>query len=77
MIRNDYCSSTPKVEIIAGTRNVWALELFDQDMVGDPAYGQRMNELVLESGVRVLTKDYNANTVTFYMKGNSRPYSTG
>lgn len=72
VIRNDYCSSTPKVEIIAGTRNVWALELFDQDMVGDPAYGQRMNDLVLESGVRVLTKDYNANTVTFYMKGNSR-----
>jgi len=72
LIRNDYSSATPKVEIIAGTRNVWALELFDQDMVGDATYGQKMNDLVFESGVRVLTKDFNANTVTFYLKGNSR-----
>jgi aspartate kinase len=71
-IRSDYSSKTPKVEIIAGTRNVWALELFDQDMVGDPSYGQKMNDLVFESGVRVLTKDFNANTVTFYLKGNKR-----
>jgi len=71
-IRNDYSSTTPKVEIIAGTRNVWALELFDQDMVGDVTYGQKMNDLVFESGVRVLTKDFNANTVTFYLKGNKR-----
>lgn len=72
VIHNEYCSRTPKVEIIAGTRNVWALEIFDQDMVGDPAYGERMNELVQESGVRVLTKDFNANTVTHYLKGNKR-----
>ena len=71
-IRADYSSDTPKVEIIAGTRNVWALEMFDQDMVGDATYGQKMNDLVFESGVRVLTKDFNANTVTFYLKGNKR-----
>ncbi|KZZ05224.1 MAG: aspartate kinase [Thalassolituus maritimus] len=71
-IRSDYSSKTPKVEIIAGTRSVWAMELFDQDMVGDPSYGQKMNDLVFESGVRVLTKDFNANTVTFYLKGNKR-----
>ncbi len=72
VINNNYCSQTPKVEIIAGTRNVWALEIFDQDMVGDAQYAQRMNDLVLESGVRVLTKDFNANTVTHYLKGNKR-----
>ncbi|WP_276678609.1 aspartate kinase [Thalassolituus oleivorans] len=71
-IRNDYSSKNPKVEIIAGARNVWGLEIFDQDMVGDSSYGQKMNDLVLESGVRVLTKDFNANTVTFYLKGNKR-----
>jgi len=71
-IRSEYSSATPKVEIIAGTRNVWALEMFDQDMVGDATYGQKMNDLVFESGVRVLTKDFNANTVTFYLKGNKR-----
>ncbi len=72
VIHNDYCSADPKVEIIAGARNVWALEVFDQDMVGDFRYGQKLNELVLESGVRILTKDYNANTVTHYLKGNKR-----
>lgn len=71
-IRNDYSAGKPKVEIIAGSRNVWALEVFDQDMVGNAEYGQRMNDLVFESGVRVLTKDFNANTVTFYLKGNKR-----
>jgi len=72
VIRRDYCSETPKVEIIAGTRNVWALEVFDQDMVGDATHGQTMSDRVFESGVRVLTKDFNANTVTFYLKGNKR-----
>jgi len=72
VIHNEYASATPKVEIIAGARNVWALEVFDQDMVGDFTYGQKLNELVLESGVRILTKDFNANTVTHYLKGNKR-----
>ncbi|MFC3679171.1 aspartate kinase [Bacterioplanoides pacificum] len=71
-ICSDYCSDEPKVEIIAGTKGVWALEIFDQDMVGNPTYGEKMNQLVQESGVRVLTKDYNANTDTFYLKGNKR-----
>ncbi|MDO6749373.1 hypothetical protein Q4563_19200, partial [Gilvimarinus sp. 1_MG-2023] len=31
-----------------------------------------MADLVFESGVRVLTKDFNANTETFYLKGNKR-----
>ena len=72
VIRRDYCSEIPKVEIIAGACNVWALEIFDQDMVGDATHGQAMSDQVFESGVRVLTKDFNANTVTFYLKGNKR-----
>jgi len=75
-IRRDYCSSTPKVEIIAGTRNVWALEVFDQEMVGDATHGQKMANLVFEAGLNVLTKDFNANTVTFYIAGNKRRIST-
>ncbi|WP_221792967.1 aspartate kinase [Oceanobacter mangrovi] len=71
-IRRDYCSQVPKVEIIAGTRNVWALEVFDQDMVGDVAHGQKMADLVFDAGMAVLTKDFNANTVTYYIKGNKR-----
>lgn len=72
VIHNDFLNRTPKVEIIAGAPNVWAVELFDQDMVGNVNYRARMNELVQDSGLQVLTKDYNANTVTFYLKGNKR-----
>lgn len=72
IIHNEHSSTEPKVEIIAGTRKVWALELFDQDMVGDHLYRKRMNELVQDSRLQVLTKDYNANTVTFYLKGTKR-----
>lgn len=72
VIHNDHVCIEPKVEIIAGTRNVWALELFDQDMVGDHLYRKHMNELVQDSRLQVLTKDYNANTVTFYLKGTKR-----
>lgn len=72
VIHNDFTSDKPKVEIIAGATNVWALEVFDQDMVGNAKYRMRMNELVQDSALQVLTKDYNANTVTFYLKGNKR-----
>lgn len=76
VIHNDHNNEIPKVEIIAGSPNVWAVELFDQDMVGDSKYRTRMNELVQESGIKVLTKDYNANTVTYYLKGNKRRINT-
>src|SRR5690554_8236519 len=45
-------------------------------MVGDSKYRTNMNELVQDSGLKVLTKDYNANTVTFYLKGNKRRINT-
>ena len=41
LLTPDYVSSTPCVEIIAGSRNVYALELFDQDMVGQVAVYDR------------------------------------
>lgn len=72
VILNEHNNEVPKVEIIAGTPNIWAVEFFDQEMVGNSKYRTRMNELVQESGTKVLTKDYNANTVTFYLKGNKR-----
>ena len=72
LICRDYRSAQPRVEIVAGTPHVWALEIFDQDMVGDGRYSQKLQDLVSGAGVQVLTKDMNANTVTFYLKGNKR-----
>src|SRR5690554_2157867 len=76
VILNEHNSEIPKVEIIAGTPNIWAVEFFDQEMVGNSKYRTNMNELVQDSGLKVLTKDYNANTVTFYLKGNKRRINT-
>lgn len=70
LIHHDYVSEKPCVEIIAGSRNVFALEVFDQDMTGDNHYTLNLNEMVAKAGLRILTKDVNANTFSFYLQGS-------
>ncbi len=67
LIDNCYRSETPRVEIIAGRQNVLAIELFDQDMVGETAYESEVLATLRRFKVKVLTKDINANTVTHYI----------
>lgn len=67
LITNDYRSKTPRVEIIAGIRHVYALNVFDQDMVGEPQQFIELQRLVNEFNVTMLAKEHNANTVTFYL----------
>lgn len=67
LITNDYKSSTPRVEIIAGIRHVYALNVFDQDMVGEPHQFLEIQKLVQEFNVPLLAKEHNANTVTLYL----------
>jgi aspartate kinase len=68
-ITGDYCSKKPCVEIIAGRRNVYAIELFDQDMVGVPGYDEDILEYVRKHNLKIVTKDSNANTLTYYVAG--------
>lgn len=70
LIHHDYVSQQPCVEIIAGSRNVFALEVFDQDMTGDNHYTLALNDMVAKAGLRILTKDVNANTFSFYLQGS-------
>ncbi len=71
LITGDYVSATPCVEIIAGRRHLYAIELFDQDMVGKlDEYEKTLLNLFQRFRATVVTKDINANTVTHYLGCN-------
>lgn len=73
LITGDYVSETPRVEIIAGRENVYALEVFDQDMVGNSAeYCRKILSVIGRFKATIITVDTNANTITHYLAGNSK-----
>jgi len=68
LIDGDYRSERPCVEIIAGRKQVYALEVFDQDMVGSLwQYEQKILSSIERFKATVITKDINANTITHYL----------
>ncbi|MGH8195564.1 MAG: aspartate kinase [Woeseiaceae bacterium] len=69
-IRGDYVSSEPQTEIITGMRSVFALEFFEQDMVGVKGYDAAILETLKRHQVRVITKASNANTIVHYLAGS-------
>lgn len=71
LITGDYISEKPCVEIIAGRQNVIALEVFDQNMVGDfYAYENTISGICKRFKASVVTKDVNANTLSYYLATN-------
>ena len=56
----------PACEIVAG-RNVFALELFEQDMVGVKGYDATILEVLTRHKVYIVSKVSNANTITHYV----------
>ncbi|MBQ0784130.1 MAG: aspartate kinase [Amphritea sp.] len=71
LITGNYVSDTPRVEIIAGCRGVYALELFDQDMAGSiEDYDQEILGLIKRFRAHIVSKDVNANTITHYLATN-------
>jgi aspartate kinase len=71
LITGDYVSDTACVEIIAGCKGVYALELFDQDMAGRIGYYDSKILKVLDRfRVGIVAKDINANSVTHYVSAN-------
>ncbi|MFN2329318.1 MAG: aspartate kinase [Chromatocurvus sp.] len=71
LLTSDYVSSKPCVEIIAGCRNVYALEVFDQDMVGQVAvYDREILSVMRRFKAHIVSKDINANTITHYLACN-------
>ncbi len=71
LITSDYISSKPCVEIIAGSRGLFALELFDQNMAGQiDHYDKEILGVIRRFGAQIVAKDINANTVTHYLSCN-------
>lgn len=67
LITRDYISEKPQVEIIAGRKGLFAVEVFDQDMQGEPGSDRRILDVLARFKVRFVTKDSNANTITHYV----------
>lgn len=63
---DDQPAPTPAVEIVTGL-NVFALELFEQDMVGAKGYDAFILEVLTRNRVRIVSKVSNANTITHYV----------
>jgi aspartate kinase len=69
-IRGDYVSREPRAEIITGIRSVFALEFFEQDMVGTKGFVAAILDSLRRHKVRVVTKTSNANTIAHYLAGS-------
>lgn len=71
LITGDYVSDSPCVEIIAGCKGIYALELFDQDMSGSfHDYDEFMLATIKRFKAHIVSKDMNANTITHYLSTN-------
>jgi aspartate kinase len=71
IITSDYISCDACVEIIAGRKHLYAIELFDQDMVGiADEYEKKLLDTFRRFHAQVVTKDVNANTITHYLSCN-------
>lgn len=69
-ICSNYMSTSPQAEIITGIRSVFALEFFEQDMVGVKGYDAAILDTLKRHSVRVVTKTSNANTIVHYLSGS-------
>ncbi|WP_445364283.1 aspartate kinase [Microbulbifer sp. ANSA003] len=71
LITGDYVSDSPRVEIIAGCKGVYALELFDQDMAGTiHDYDREVLLVIKRFKAHIISKDTNANTLTHFLSTN-------
>jgi aspartate kinase len=71
VITKNYVSDSPCVEIIAGSKNIYTLEVFDQDMVCQlDIYDREILGLLRRFKAEIIAKDINANTITHYLSTN-------
>ncbi|MEW5250089.1 aspartate kinase [Microbulbifer discodermiae] len=71
LITRDYISDSPCVEIIAGCKGVYALELFDQDMAGNIYdYDREVLSIIKRFRAHVISKETNANSLTHFLSTN-------
>lgn len=72
VISADYAPPKPRAEIVTGLKGVFALEVFDQDMVGEKGYDAAVLEALTRHSIRIVSKCSNANTITHYVEGSRK-----
>ncbi len=72
LISQDYHSETPRVEIIAGRKDVFGIEIFDQEMLGDTEYDIEISKLLVQLKLYIVNKDADANSITYYVAGSRK-----
>jgi aspartate kinase len=72
VIMSDLAPKTPGAEIVTGLKGVFALEFYDQDMVGVKGYDTKILEALTRHKVWIISKTSNANTITHYLKGSMK-----
>lgn len=72
LISQGYCNPRPCVEIIAGRKDVFGLEVFDQEMLGDPDHDIEISRLLKQLKLYVVNKDSDANSITYYVSGSRK-----
>lgn len=72
LICQDYASASPKVEIIAGRKDVFGIEVFDQEMLGDLNYDTEVTNIIRQLKLYVVNKSRDANSITYYCAAGSR-----
>ena len=71
LITRDYISESPCVEIIAGLKHIYAIEVFDQEMMGHiEDYDSEMLSLINRFKANLISKDNNANTITHFINSS-------
>ena len=71
LITRDYISESPCVEIIAGCKGIYALEIFDQDMAGNlSTYDSELISIIKRFNAPIVSKDTNANAITHFLSTN-------
>ena len=72
LISQGYRSEKPCVEIIAGRKDVFGIEVFDQDMLGDASYDLEITALLRQLKLYVVNKGCDANSITYYCSGSRK-----
>ena len=71
LITQDYISESPCVEIIAGRKHIYAVEVFDQEMMGHiEDYDSEMLRMINRFKGNLISKDNNANTLTHFINSS-------
>ncbi len=72
MISHKYRPKDNEIEIIAGRDKVLALHIFDQSMVGRcDQVSYDVMEIIREENVQLISKEMNANSITYYLDGKT------